>query len=228
VSLYYEADGIRLWHGDCRDLTDWLTADVLVTDPPYGIGWSRSAFNSRDTHPGIANDGDTSVRDTALNLWGDRPAVVFGSPLLPPPADTRQTLVWAKPPDTGSRAAMGGWRRDWEAIHLTGPWTQAPAARSSILRSGAPSLVPLVAARYRRDTGTGHPHTKPVDVMETLIASCPPGMVADPFAGSGSTLLAARAQGRRAIGVELEERYCEVIARRLAQGDLFTCDGDAS
>src|ERR1019366_1448722 len=109
-----------------------------------------------------------------------------------------------------------GFRRDVEAVYLLG-LPSGYGGRSSVIQTGAtksnwPSGAPI---RY------GHPHAKPVDVMETLIAACPPGVIADPFAGAGSTLIAARNQGRHAIGVEIDERYCEAAARRLAQGNLF-------
>jgi hypothetical protein len=218
----YWTDGqVTLHLGDCREVTEWLAADVLVTDPPYGRNWRQGTIRvpGRESagRNGIAGDGTTAVRDEALAMWAGRPAVIFGDLMLAPPADTAQTMVYRKPGDAGVRGATGGFRRDAEAVYLIGPWPSALGGRSSVLDSGARQVGGSVgpAARY------GHPHAKPVDVMETLIAACPPGVIADPFSGGGSTLIAARNQGRRAIGVELEERYCEAIVRRLAQADLF-------
>src|SRR5690625_388004 len=78
---YYEDDFVTLYHGECLEITDWLEADVLVTDPPYGIGWDRSAGTGigKKAHLGIANDDTTEARDNALSLWGAGPALVFGS-----------------------------------------------------------------------------------------------------------------------------------------------------
>ncbi|HEY9411072.1 MAG TPA: site-specific DNA-methyltransferase [Jiangellaceae bacterium] len=214
MTPYYADDQVTLYLGDCREATEWLQADVLVTDPPYGIGWTATSYNGNRTEGGIEGDQDTAARDFALAAFGDgKPCLVFGCPPAESPKGTRQVLIWAKPPDAGFRHCLAGWRRDWEAIYLVGSaWQMEPAARSAVLRSNARSL-----AIY---TKRGHPHTKPVDLMEQLIDACPPGVIADPFAGSGSTLVAARNLGRRAIGVELEERYCEVAARRLAQDVL--------
>jgi DNA modification methylase len=222
---YYADELVTLYHGDCREIAEWLEADVLVTDPPYGIDWEQGEMGARrrranaprySRHKGIANDQDTAARDAVLGAWGKRTAIAFGALTLPPPAGTRQVLVYRKPPDAGVRGAMGGFRRDVEAVYLIGSWPSAIGGRSSLLTTatagvGGPSGP---AGRY------GHPHAKPVDLMEDLISVCPPGVIADPFAGSGSTLVAARNLGRRVIGVELEERYCEMVARRLSQQAL--------
>ena len=222
MSLYYQDEHVTLYHGDClTEHREWLDADVLVTDPPYGIGWSvpQGAFNKElgrrrhgVGHAGIANDGDAGARDAALALWDDGAAVVFGQLSAEAPPGTKQTLVWQKPDNAGIFGSIGGWRRNVEAIYLLGRWPKLPAQRSAVLKSNTTALATYVKH--------GHPHGKPNDVMETLIESCPPGVIADPFAGGGSTLVAARNLGRKAIGVELEEKYCEIIARRLGQGVL--------
>jgi hypothetical protein len=223
---YWADEDVRLYLGDCRVITEWLAAKVLVTDPPYGRGWKqgRTRNDGRhcdDSHPGIAGDADTTTRDEVLAMWGDRPGVVFGDFMLAPPPAAKQPLAYLKPVDAGGHGATGGFRRDIEAVYLIGPWPSGLGGRSSVLRTGA-SLQGTgrgTSGRY------GHPHAKPVDVMEILISACPPGIIADPFAGAGSTLVAARNLGRKVIGVELEERYCELAARRLSQ---MTLDLEAS
>jgi hypothetical protein len=206
---YYSDGSVTLYHGDCREIDDWESAQLLLTDPPYGISWVQPGIPGYGAkHIGIANDSDTAGRDYVLGQWGSiKPGIVFGSPLKPPPYGTKQVLVWQKSPDSGLMGAVNGWRRDWESIYLVGNWPSGPAKRSGILttRQGLGSYL------------NGHPHVKPTGLLEALLAVSPMGLVADPFAGSGSTLVAARNQGRKAIGIELEERYCELAAKRLNQ-----------
>lgn len=119
-------------------------------------------------------------------------------------------LVWHKPADSGVVGSTTGHRRDAEPIFLCDPWPQRKVRWSSILRSSCESIKVACVE-------TGHPHTKPVDLMRTIITRCPDGLILDPFAGSGSTLRAAKDLGRKAIGIELDEAYCETAARRMAQ-----------
>ena len=215
---YYTDDLVTLHLGDSLEEIAWTAADVLVTDPPYGIGWRRSANPARSSraHAGIMGDADTTARDAAVALMASKPAVVFGSLYAPFPAPLTQVLIWRKPPDAGVVGSTTGFRRDVEAVFLVGPWPRRDARWSSVLISGIRNIGTPNSPAGR----TGHPHAKPMDLMETILDACPPGVIADPFAGSGSTLVAARNLGRRAIGVECHEPYAEVIAKRLAQSVL--------
>lgn len=214
MSLYYQDEHVTLYHGDCLEQTAWLDADVLVTDPPYGRAWKQGDLNKpygwvSGAHAGIANDSTTAVRDRALAAWSG-PAIVFGDLMLAPPVGTKSVLIYDKGNDAGIRGAVGGYRRNVEAIYLIGKGHGSGiGGRSAVVRTS-------VSAGGNLARTTGHPHTKPLDVMETLISHAPPSAIADPFAGSGSTLVAAVNQGRKAIGVEYEERYCEIIAKRLS------------
>src|SRR5690625_1881576 len=213
---YYQDDRVTLYHGDCLEITDWLEADVLVTDPPYGMNHeirgsydaSTGTWSSRGGR--VSGDKTTATRDEALDLWGDKPAMVFGTWRQPRPAETRHRLIWWKqgqPPGPAKTAFM---LQDEEIYVLGKGWIEtSPPMRT---------VIPTTEHRSTEVTKIGHPTPKPVGLMEKLIERAPDGVIADPFAGSGSTLIAARNLGRRAIGVELEEKYAEIIAQRLSQG----------
>lgn len=202
---YYQDDLVTLYHGDCREVTAWLDADVLVTDPPYGIDYQSGSRRREGNARSIEGDTDTAARDDALTMWADRgAALVFGSPKVTKPAGTKGTLVW----DKGGALGMGDlsmpWRFDHEEVYVIGRGFVGRRDSGSVLR------FPPV-----QSVGRAHPHQKPSDLLERLIMWCPPGVVADPFAGSGTTMLAAKTLGRKAIGVEVDRGYCDLIVSRL-------------
>lgn len=211
---YYSDDHVTIYHGDCREISEWLAGDVMVTDPPYGRRWRQGDTGTArgwrsDRHDGILGDASTEARDGALSMWGDRPSFVFGDLMLDPPAGVKLVLVYDKGNDAGFTGAVAGFRRNAEAIYALGSHPTGLGGRSAILRS-------TVSCGGNLARTTGHPHTKPLDVMAELIRHTD-GLLVDPFMGSGSTLRAAKDLGRRAIGVELDERYCEIAAKRMGQ-----------
>ena len=213
---YYTDELVTLYHGDCRNVDEWLSADVLVTDPPYGISWPAGRMHSdqkirRESQPSIVGDHDVTVRDHVLELWADRgSAVIFGTWRRPRPNGTTHRLIWHK---TGRHPGVSPapiFPND-EEIYLVGSgWQGSPMA----------SVITTTEQRAMQPRLIGHPTPKPIGLMEQLLEKCPAGVIADPFAGSGATLIAARNLGRRAIGVEIDESYCKIIADRLAQDVL--------
>lgn len=203
---YYEDELVTLYHGDCLKITEWLLADVLVTDPPYGVAFQSAWMTGTQRHKRIAGDETTNVRDEALQRWGSKPSLVFGTWRVPRPENVRQRLIWAKGDDPGLGELSMPWGYGDEEMYVSGNgWSGV--RRTNVYR------FPKVA----HANNPGHPTPKPVPLMEALIEYAPPGVIADPFAGSGATLLAARNLGRKVIGVECEREYCDLIVSRLAQ-----------
>lgn len=208
---YYDEGGIVIYHGDCRELDMWTSADVLVTDPPYGMTF-RSGWNGRFDDCAIVNDDTTQVRDEALVMWGGRPAIVFGRWSITRPDGVRMVLTWEKGEHVGMGDLSLPWKPNTEEIYVCGDGFMGTRS-GSVLRHLAIAGTVGQAAKGTRH----HPTEKPLTLMRELIGKCPPGVVADPFMGSGTTLRAAKDLGRRAIGVEVNERYCEIAGKRLGQ-----------
>ena len=214
---YYEHAGITIYHGDCREILPNMAApSVVLTDPPYGIDYKSSFRRLPGFADSIAGDSDTSSRDAALALCGC-PGIVFGTWKTPPPAGTRTMLIW----DTGGALGMGAldlpWKPSWQAIYIIGKGFTGK-------RDGG--VLRFSPVQSMSKNGRVHPHQKPLALMGALLGKCPAGVVLDPFMGSGSTLVASKNHGRRAVGIELDEKYCEIAAQRLSQEVMFGVSDD--
>jgi site-specific DNA-methyltransferase (adenine-specific) len=217
VTPYYAHGGITIYHGDCREVLPALTApDVILTDPPYGIRYRSNHNSSRrgkwarwvryENLPGIVGD-DAPLDPAPLLSLGARAVVIFGgnycADRLPP---SRCWLVWDKRdgigPNNQADCEMAWTNLDKPARIFRHLW-------SGLLRAGEENVAKAEKL---------HPHQKPVDLLRwALLYAETAGVVLDPFMGSGSTLRAAKDLGLQAVGVEIEERYCEIAAKRLEQ-----------
>lgn len=204
-----------IYNADCRDVLPLLDpVDLVLTDPPYGVTYSSNYHVGQGSKP-ITNDGTRLslalyrqviplLRATHV-LWFTRwdawPDVWSELGQHHP---LRGLLVW----DKGS-PGMGDlkhWGPSYELIASAGAGKITGSRDGSVLRYNAPPPA-----------GRIHPTEKPLPLLTYLIAQLDAQTIVDPFMGSGSTLVAARQLGRRAIGCEVDRAYCEAAAERFAQ-----------
>lgn len=245
MSVYWEGDGIVLWHGDCLEVMPRLVepVDLVVADLPYGT---------------TRNDWDRELPNKLLwhcyrQLCGARvPQLVFGTGsfsarfIVENLAEYRYSLVWDKQAVTGHLNAKRQPLRAHEDIMVfyrdtpfydpqmvfTGRSSHGRGSRVDRTNNHYGEYVntpvveqegwqyPRSILEFKRPKVKGHPSQKPVALAEWLVRSYsrPGDLVLDNVCGSGTTLVAAKAAGRRAIGIEKEERFCEMAARRLESG----------
>lgn len=218
---YYQDDLVTLYHGDCRDVLGSVAADVLISDPPY----------APETHEGARTVACTRALVDFAAVDADLLRAVFSlaAPLRwcvatmdwrhiadlerQPPDGLRFVRfgVWVKPNGapqfTGDRPAMG-----WEGVGILHNATEP------LRWNGGGSHA---VWRVNKEN-SAHPTGKPLNLVHRFVElfSEPGELVVDPFAGGGTTLVACKNLGRRAVGCEIEERHCETIAARLSQNVL--------
>lgn len=231
---YYQHAGITIYHGDCREVLPQLPkVDLVLTDPPYQFESSGGGF-SGDWNSRTWGNPDHSKREyiqelAALNCCAFVPSEIL--PLLPCSyvvAFCNKELIDAYI----GHARASGLLFD---VHFMAKNNPIPAKQNHFLHdveyivvmrpkgsffnaSGPFDDYRKVFVTYN-DGDKAHPAQKPVGIAEKYIRVCLPegGIVLDPYMGSGTTLRAAKDLGRQAIGIEIEERYCEIAAKRLSQ-----------
>lgn len=243
MTPYYDDGTVTLYHGDCREVLPELDigACCIVTDPPYGetsLAWDRWPDGWIDTLP-------TAARQMwcfgSMRMFLERRSEFDGW-------SYGQEVVWEKHNGSGFHAdrfkrvheiATHWYRGRWDHLTLI-PQVVHEATKRTVRRKARPTHTgDIGAAPYRSEDGGPklqrsviyvrschgtalHPTEKPIGIVEPLVrySTLRGDLIVDPFAGSGAILHTARLNGRHAIGIEADERYCEVAARRLDQGVL--------
>lgn len=215
---FYDEDGITIYLGDNRKILPFIEkCDLILTDPPYGISFAHGGNDNSGIGGGryatkFAKkkiEGDEKPFDPWPLLQFGVPAIIWGGnhfcDKLP---GTASWLVWDK------RAASEH-TNDFADCEIA--WCNI----KSVARMFRHHWDGMMKAS-ERGVPRVHPTQKPVALMRWCLSLVPEAQtVLDPFMGSGTTLVAARLEGRKAIGIEISERYCEAAVKRLAQKTLF-------
>lgn len=239
---YYEDDLVTLYHGDFRD-APLTPVDAVVTDPPYGetsLVWDRWPDGWPAKLTGLT---DALWCFGSMRMFLDNARDFDGWKFS-------HEIVWEKHNGSGfhndrfkrvHELAALWYRGDWSSIRHEVPTTDDAVKRvvrtkrrptqmgqidkaPFVSEDGGPRLMRSVLQVRSSHGSAVHPTQKPIGIVSPLIHFSVPtgGVVLDPFAGSGTTLVAAREMGRRAIGVEVSEAYCEAAAKRLSVQPLFS------
>jgi DNA modification methylase len=215
MTPYYAGGGITVYHAKCEDVPrELLKCDLLLTDPPYGIGQDKGAMGEGGSSAFGKKCQRIACRSYEDRWDGERPSaellrfviartrwqIIWGgnyfADILP---ENQKWLVWDKQQTMPSFS-------DAEIA-----WTNLDGTSTKMFRQCSAGLMAVERDRW-------HPTQKPLALMKWCLTLClDVRSVLDPFAGSGTTLVAAKAFGLRAVGVEREEKYCELIATRLGQ-----------
>lgn len=234
---YYEEAGVTIYHGDSFDVLPHLSGiGAVVTDPPYSSGGAFRGDRAMSTvakyvqtgtlayRPDFAGDNrDQRSFATWASLWLNAARIASN-----PSAVLCCFIDWRQLPTLTDAVQVGGWTwRNLATWWKPGVRMQRGAfslsAEYVIFATNGPAKLDhdgAVQNVFRCGVAEEKEHIaqKPIDVMQWVVSVVPPGAtVLDPFMGSGSTLVAAKTKGCPAIGIEVDERYCEIAARRLSQ-----------
>lgn len=249
VEPYYERDGVTIYHGRCEDVLPTLvdeSVDVAITSPPYNMGLVPGGNGRGMYRPGASNkagrfregygehddamsqdDYDAWQRRCLAEMWrvvrcgvfyNHRPRVEHGALRVPlgfdyDPAVLRQIIIWDRGTGIDVNRRHFCTRQEWVLLFAKPVFSLVDHSASGI---GDVWRLGLEHTDY------GHPAPFPLSLPARAIGATGATSVLDPFMGSGTTLVAAKAAGIGAIGIEQNERYCEIAVRRLAQGSLFS------
>lgn len=214
VKPYYQDEQCTIYNADCRKVLPWMDRfDLLLTDPPYGINYGKLMKGKGDGNGGL--DGNRWKHYEDFD-WDENRPEPYVIQMLLSVADV--SIIWGGnyfadclPPSMGWLV----WNKCQRAFSLADfemAWTSQRVAARAFDLSRPEALK----------DGRRHPTQKPVALMKWCLGRVPDAKtVVDPYMGSGTTILAAKLEGRQAVGIEINEKYCESAAKRLEQGVLF-------